>query len=639
MQSQNNRFNLTAFAESTEKTLRSFGDDQQLIGKYIKDLIKTGKKQPNELLYAAACGNCTYLFQQLIQNGIHIDSVSGTNGLTALQMAFFNNDLDAARFLITNDIENKANYQIVDAQNQTLLHYATLNNNLALVKLCLSKSINIDAKSNSGLSALSIAHYDKFPEIEFELRKNGAQVKYTIPDDITIKDFQRQGKSNIVKLGPIAPLPSDTHRRTASKAICSQLYFEDDQIDKKFFQEQIDTLYKEAQIMRPLMDIMALSALGHHDIGNEQDKKFKIVAAKSKSINHLKIMMDSESEGAYSYKNTAFISTQGHSRERILGLIFHESSHFSINQAFQNSGDPFFANDHITQSKWINLAKKVYLKLSNLNLASLNSSRDREVANYCYDTLRSVFDQYSEDNWPNELAVKVGEIVGAYGYRGYCWLKNNVPELLEAYAKDINPVFLHYLDSHHYTKWLRTEKNYLTIQRQLEGYMSSETFFSILKQQKENARVLIEEMLSTPGEFQNFIPKQQDLCLLLSSVSKEQSQRILQYLIKSPEEFKRLIINKADLHLFAEFFPEHFPDFIGDNYLNNYDLLPSMDDALTMAQNYQNENKVETSENQKIFSGEHDQTFFKVMPKQGKNVEKLHDLSAPIQQQSANTRK
>lgn len=106
----------------------------------------------------------------LAKAGASVEKKSEEGIQTPLEMAVESRQFGAVKALI----ELGANPHFKDSQNNTLLITASAQNALGIVRLLLSKGVDINAKNNNGFTALEIARRFKYPDIVQFLKKSGA---------------------------------------------------------------------------------------------------------------------------------------------------------------------------------------------------------------------------------------------------------------------------------------------------------------------------------------------------------------------------------------------------------------------------------------------------------------------------------
>lgn len=432
----------------------------QLPIEVIKNLLELKDTDGNKLLYYAflALGPNSNVYKLLKNNGADIN-YRNNEGLTLLHIFSELGKADVVKFLIAEG----ANVNIVDAYgfnplHHTIYHYGSSledtkapqqkmeNENYSkIIDLLLETNVDLDAKTHGNKSALSLAVHYNLVDIEMKLRKCGVSLNnISIPNDQTIKQFQRTQKNIIISQGPLTPLVEGTGTPTVIEAIESSVYFENEKL-REIFKGKLADIYFSLNDIKPLFDVMALSAMGHHDAGINKNKRFKVIVASEGSISRLKVLTTQETSGLYiSNQNTAFAASgkKGISLSSTLGTILHESTHFVMNEVFKNNSHPFFKDDLEAKKEWEAIIDDIASRYQGFSQDDVNSKK-------AYRAIESVFTNYKPSQYSVELAVKIPEIIAELGVEtSKRWLGSNVLNLVKFYKQRINPQLRQYLKSH-----------------------------------------------------------------------------------------------------------------------------------------------------------------------------------------------
>lgn len=393
-------------------------------------------------------------------------------------------DIDEDAYIAMLDAlieEFDADLNIRDKKGNTPLHYAVYSDNERVVKLLLEfEDTEEDAENNAGVSALQIAVSKRFLSIEkLLLDANKQQInEQEIPYGLTIKEHQKHNKKSIIDLGPLTNLTSP--HPTAVEAIESSLYIQDSELRKKFpgqWKEltQIEvlrpminllglcvkrgtvaesrrvTLFKEYQQLKvkpPEKDFQDIYDEGLKRIEKELGMKFKIICVDAEDVGSLK-PFSHEPRGLYTNKNSVFAATKGLEINDVIGLIMHESSHFTMQQLFKNSAKPYPKSESVLKLKY---GTVVEVTRENLNTMLAAVTNEQEEA--AFNVINNVYRVYPTNEWEAELIVRVPEIMGLLGPdAGQTWLQKNTPELYNYYETVVNPAISNYLQDHHFSKY------------------------------------------------------------------------------------------------------------------------------------------------------------------------------------------
>lgn len=370
-----------------------------------------------------------------------------------------------------------------DTHGNTPLHCAVEANNLVAVKLLAEyEDTDLNAVNHDAKTALTLARERGFNEIETFLLQESPD----IPDEAATKEFQRQQKQNIINCGPLRQLsPGDKHY--AHEAIEAVFYIEDDQLREQFNDSRILAAAEGNEILKPLIQMLGLSALR----GNlpevrritlfkevellrnspEQDelqdsalailekelgKKFKIICVDA--INTFRINADNpDSRGLYTQKNSVFIAAQNLGLRDAFGVILHESAHFAMKQLFNNESLPYPKGENSLQEQFYQIIKDTYNNLytyiNDENEGNTELSEDEVKAFY---SIIEIYKFYPEEEWAQELIVRIPQVMAILGPdKGAEWLNKYTPELMQFYMNEINPRITAYLSEHHAENYLR----------------------------------------------------------------------------------------------------------------------------------------------------------------------------------------
>ena len=103
------------------------------------------------------------------------------NGHTPLTYSIYKNRTSLSKLLIESG--SNIEYANQQYQNYNSLHYATLNNNLEIIELLISKGININSLTTNKETALHIASKNNFVSIAKYLCNNGIDVYKSTRDE------------------------------------------------------------------------------------------------------------------------------------------------------------------------------------------------------------------------------------------------------------------------------------------------------------------------------------------------------------------------------------------------------------------------------------------------------------------------
>ena len=274
------------------------------------------------------------------------------------------------------------------------------------------------------------------------------------------KTHRKQKKQELQLTGQIVQDYS-----SVPQIIASSIYTDNQDFCKTHVINKLAPLYQCA-LLRPLMQAIALTNLGHHDVKsrpskNKEDypslkhKKTKIFVCNKKTHTYL---IFSETVGTYTNKSSAFSKISGSqdgllypryketpTQQVTLGSIFHETTHLLMLHIFKNSCKPYFEYDSLQKSTYQTMVKQISLKLESMTqLGLLNDDED-----WAYQCLSHVFRCYTQDEVDSELIVRVPQILATLDEkRGMAALKR-YPELLQYYQKVLMPKIEAYLNAQH----------------------------------------------------------------------------------------------------------------------------------------------------------------------------------------------
>lgn len=460
---------IKAVIKALEQSLETndFNEFIRLIKSDVKVINKVFQKNNIKLLHKLCSINITQLraHNDDSDNSAPTVTVTEKDYLDMLEKLFDEIDFD---------------FNVTDANGDTPLHYAIYTNNKPMVELLLKyEDVNTRQTNHSGETPLEIASENNFVDIEKCLREDSDSTNQSddtaIPDNMTIKEYQRHQKESIINLGPLRAMATDNEKQIAYQSLESTLYFENPQLKEKFhnvLKKAIDNPILESMITmlglcaargtieevrkKTLFD--TLSQLTHLkenlDISDKEyeeaikpiqkqlGKKFKIICIDAPDVTTLKPFV-AEARGLYSNKNTIFIATKKLPVNEILSVMMHESSHFIMNQLFQNTSNPYPPGEKN------NPLKTTFLRI--VNQVKNNLEKNKENINLkedvAYAIINNVFTKYNKSEWPSELIVRVPQIIAHLGnHHGQQWLEKNTPELLHYYQKEIIPRINNYLE-------------------------------------------------------------------------------------------------------------------------------------------------------------------------------------------------
>ncbi len=123
-------------------------------------------------LMIASMDNNLEIVKMLVEAGANINQKNKENGKTALMYAASLGYLEVCEYLIS---QKEILINAKDKEGKTALMHAVANARLDIVKLFIDKKANINARTNTEESALSIAMKIGRPEIVKLLKENGAK--------------------------------------------------------------------------------------------------------------------------------------------------------------------------------------------------------------------------------------------------------------------------------------------------------------------------------------------------------------------------------------------------------------------------------------------------------------------------------
>ncbi|KTC91790.1 MULTISPECIES: ankyrin repeat domain-containing protein [Legionella] len=394
-------------------------------------------------------------------------------------------DIDEDAFIAMLDgliDEFDCDLNIRDKKGNTPLHYATYSESERVVKLLLEfEDTEVNAENKAGTTALQIAVSKEFSSIEKLLLDVSKQQisEQEIPQGLSVREYQRLNKKSIIDLGPLTPLKSD--KPTAIQAIESSLYIQDSKLREQFAGQwdevaqnevliplinflglcvtrgTVDesrrlTLFKEYRQIKetpPEEEYQDIYDLALKKIEKELGMKFKIICVDAEDVGSLK-PFSHEPRGLYTNKNSVFAATRDLEINGVLGLIMHESSHFTMHQLFKNSAKPYPKNDLELQQKYEKIVEITKDSLKTM-LTGLADEQDEAA----FEIINNVFKVYPQNEWEAELIVRVPEIMGSLGPdAGQKWLQKNSPELYGYYENVVNPAISNYLQDHNAAEYL-----------------------------------------------------------------------------------------------------------------------------------------------------------------------------------------
>ncbi|MBV9575945.1 MAG: hypothetical protein JO149_04925, partial [Gammaproteobacteria bacterium] len=125
-----------------------------------------------------------------------------------------------------------------------------------------------------------------------------------------------------------------------------------------------------------------------------------------------------------------------------IATIFHEAAHYAALEVMNNSNDttPFEKNDLETRNEYLS----IFHNIKKVHQTWIANNKQETIAIL---SISMAFDKFYRDTkQPNELFVKIPEIIGFLGYQnGLTVLNKFVPTLVEFYEKKFNPACIKYL--------------------------------------------------------------------------------------------------------------------------------------------------------------------------------------------------
>lgn len=532
----------------TEKEL-----DPAEIQSEIKKLLVFKDDDGNSILFYAATLNCPSVLKQLIKQGASIEERNNYGRTPLLEVAYRGEDTKAAQFLMDEDADPHA----VDHVNRSTLYLAVLNNNTDLVKLFLDKSVDIDKRPDSKNHPLWISRTRNLKIQELLLKQWTKNKGITYNGEMTISQFQKHFKSKIIRKGPLKKLENPSKPSTVD-AIESKVYFEDDKV-RDLLEGQFKSIYEDAKELAPLMDVMALNALGHHESGRFSDKDFKIIVAGPNTLQCLKVDANKEASGFFSKQFTAFANTgkPGTPLATVLGTMIHESTHFVMHQVFQNEVKPYLEDDEEASTKFKAIVECIQKKVDDFPINDNTSF-------IAHTLIKSVFIHYDKDQYESELIVKVPEILAELGANaGATWLRKNVPDLYKYYLEHVNPELRSYLK--------RNAASEKIISLDVGGLQAKpDDFIAIQVAMEKKDYVVLQKILQREER------KTTELDFAIDFAIKHCDQGALQAILKMPGiqtknactyAFKvAALSNNANM---LKYVLENFKEIIGPDFINN----------------------------------------------------------------------
>lgn len=373
---------------------------------------------------------------------------------------------------------------VQDKNGNTPFHYAVMFDNLEAVNtLLLYESIDIDKENDDSLTPLMIASNQGYKEIELAIleESNQAVNKTEIEKGKTVKEQQKERKTAIISIGSLKKLI--TEKPKAYEAIESVMFVENSDLAKTLTGKM--QILSDDPLLGPMIAMMGLCAIrgtltkerrqslflqkqslfqdttidksdslytsAVKQIEKDLGKKFKIICIDALDTTPLQIF-SREPRGVYTSKNSVYIATKDADLPEILSYVIHESSHFIMQQLFQNSNNPF-PNDvyfNPLRDRMLTIIDIVYNKIYELEKSS--NSKEEKMA---YGVIAQIYHFYDEKQWAAELIVRVPQIITLLGKdKGHDWLKTNLPDLYSFYAEVINPKIMEYLDQYKVNDYL-----------------------------------------------------------------------------------------------------------------------------------------------------------------------------------------
>lgn len=240
---------------------------------------------------------------------------------------------------------------------------------------------------------------------------------------------KKAGKSRIIASGSVFPIAET--EITSPKIIAGSIFIEDkiDREDKERLIKNIEASYA-IPILKPIMDLVALSCLGKTD-STSSNKHFKFVVTKKLTDLH---PCFEGANGVYTKNNTAFIQlpdlTKLSTEERreeidyFWSSALHEATHFSMMKVFGHNLTPPYNSEF----------NEIVLATE----SRIEALDPKENSGFAYYIMKSVAN-YDHTQHGAEFIARIPEIIANDPKGGYEWLQKNTPELLKCFEEEIIP--------------------------------------------------------------------------------------------------------------------------------------------------------------------------------------------------------
>lgn len=335
-----------------------------------------------------------------------------------------------------------AAYEMTEALTFLLAKGASINKLMEDIKAPAS-TIKKLSTSNHSLTEAALLNNIALPLALKEMDENLTTDEQTAKIwSETLKASRRLSKKGILAKGPIDSIGSSI---PAIAALEAAIYSDDPSYAKQHFEKKLAAFY-DCDLLKPLIEVLAIAAAGQHDFISPKNKKLKILALSKEKYSKFTPLSEIFTPwgGHYTNKNTLFISL-GVEPNIALGTLLHEGTHFIMRQVFNNKCNPFFPGDSGKE------AEKEMMEVIKITAdrvtRKLRHPQDEDVK-AALESIKSIFDHYPVNKHAIEMAVKIPEILGRLGVeKGSKFLKK-FPELVKYHREIIIPAINNYL-SHH----------------------------------------------------------------------------------------------------------------------------------------------------------------------------------------------
>ena len=377
------------------------------------------------------------------------------NNWTPLHFAAIRGYVEMGNLLL----DSGANINDRDDNGQTPLHLAINNGNFDFVSILLfrpSSNIDLAIKDMKGLFpiqtvAVYAKTYDEYggnsvSDLQFVTNKAALKVcsllhyrnaagseslaNYLSDDDLNYvtkhKNFIAQKNADICRaeLNPIEELVRST-------------ITDNRQYNLQYHQALTATyqnLYAK-ELIQPILKLATMASLGYHDLAsNTKSRQQKLLVRLDPDrdeVSHIAIG-NKDCYGLYFRNdNTVYVAGKRITVDEVLGTLIHELTHFIVDEIYQNSCNPYKANDSAHKQEFTAICNELKSK-------------------YCRGesmpiTLQEIFG-YEESEYHGELIVRTAQIL-AENSTGYQILSQQAPSLLRYFEHVFLPDC-----KHHYKK-------------------------------------------------------------------------------------------------------------------------------------------------------------------------------------------